>query len=64
MKDMTKTEKLVTVKSVSRRVPALVINGKYAVYTRHGQEYILDWHGGYVRIKEAGKAGIILEECK
>lgn len=51
----------VKVVSTTRRVPALTVNASYWVFVQDGKEFILDWHGGYVPVKDAKKAGIILE---
>lgn len=51
----------VRVVSTSRKVPALTVNGRYQVFVREGKEFILDWYGGYVPVKKAKEAGIILE---
>lgn len=51
----------VRVVSTTRRVPALTLNGRYQVFIRQGKEFILDWHGGYVPVKQAHEVGIILE---
>lgn len=51
----------VRVVSTTRKVPALTVNGRYQVFIRQGKEFILDWHGGYVPVKQAKEAGIILE---
>lgn len=55
---------VVKVVSTSRRVPALVVNGRYQIFIRRGQEFILDWHGGYVPVKQAHEAGIVLERMQ
>ena len=47
--------------STTRKVPALTTNGRYQVFIRQGKEFILDWYGGCVPVKEAKEAGIILE---
>lgn len=54
----------VEVVSTTRKVPALTVNGRYRVYVRGGKEFILDWHGGYVPVREAKEAGIILERVQ
>lgn len=54
----------VRVVSTSRKVPALTTNGRYQVFIREGKEFILDWHGGYVPVKKAKEAGIILERMQ
>lgn len=51
----------VRVVSTTRKVPALTVNGRYQVFVREGKEFILDWYGGYVPVKQAKEAGIILE---
>lgn len=51
----------VMVVSTTRKVPALTVNGRYQIFLRQGKEFILDWHGGYVPVKQAKEAGIILE---
>lgn len=54
----------VRVVSTTRRVPALTVNGRYQVFIRKGKEFILDWHGGYVSVKQAKEAGIVLERVQ
>lgn len=54
----------VRVVSTTRKVPALKVNGRYQVFVRGGKEFILDWYGGYVPVKEAKEAGIILERMQ
>lgn len=54
----------VRVVSTTRKVPALTVNARYEVLVRGGKEFILDWHGGYVPVKEANQAGIILERVR
>lgn len=54
----------VRVVSTTRRVPALTINGRYQMFIRQGKEFILDWHGGYVPVKQANEAGIVLERIQ
>lgn len=51
----------VRVVSTTRKVPALTVNARYQVFVREGKEFILDWHGGYVPVKKAKEAGIVLE---
>lgn len=51
----------VKVVSTTRKIPKLTVNGRYQIFVRGGKEFILDWHGGYVPVKEAHKAEIILE---
>lgn len=51
----------VRVVSTTRKVPALTVNARYQVFVRGGKEFILDWYGGYVPVKEAG---IILERVQ
>lgn len=54
----------VRVISTTRKVPALTVNGRYQVFIRQGKEFILDWYGGYVPVKQAHEAGIVLERMQ
>lgn len=54
----------VRVISTIRKVPALTVNGRYQIFVRQGKEFILDWSGGYVPVKEAKSLGIILERMQ
>lgn len=52
---------VVRVVSLTRKIPALTVNGRYQVFVRNGVEFIQDWHNGYFPVKESQSSGVVLE---
>lgn len=51
----------VRVLATTNSVPKLTRWAEYQIVVKGGREFIIDWYGGYLDIKDAAKAGVTLE---
>lgn len=54
----------VVVVSTKNSVPKLTCGETYPVVVRSGKEFIVDFYGGYLWLKDARVAGVFLERIK
>lgn len=52
---------IVRIISTKNSVPKLTQESQYQVVVKGGREFIVDWYGGYLDLKDAPRAGVILE---